>query len=77
MQIVKKLNCKLVVKNGLGVFKRDSMLFKIRSGLGRIPFESNHMYIVCIDCVMSSAAPSWQVLEVKVMTDATSASIAG
>ena len=70
MQVIKKLNCKLVVKNRLSVFKSDSMLFKIRSGFGRIPFESDHMYIVCIDSVMSSAMPSLQMLEVKVMTDA-------
>ena len=56
MLIVKELNCEFVVENRLGFLEGNTVLSEVRGGLGRVPFNPSHQYIVfMIDCVSSCA----------------------
>ncbi len=46
MRLVIELNSELVVENGLGFLKGNTMFPEIRCGFGRIPLKGNHLYIV-------------------------------
>jgi len=52
--IIEELHCEIIIKNALGLFKRDAMLPGVGSGLDWIPLES-HAYIVLFELPRSSS----------------------
>ena len=47
MLVIEKLNCEVIVKNGLCFLKRNLMLFQISRCLAWMPLKLDHTYIVC------------------------------
>src|SRR5690606_17684524 len=46
MRVVVELDGELVVEDGLRLLEGNSMFPEVRRGLGRIPIEPDHLYIV-------------------------------
>lgn len=55
MRVIKKLDGRFIVKDGLRFLEGDTMLVNIQCRFHSIPFELDHTYIVLIQKRLSSA----------------------
>ena len=54
---IEELNSKIIVEDRLRLLKGNAMFSLIGCGFGRVPFKTNHTYIVLNDASMSSRSP--------------------